>query len=64
MSIKYYATEDYVDKTIDNKFAGCWISFTDEDGNPTNEPYIHFTVDEQGNPVYNSEISLAEDGEF
>ena len=24
------------------KLAGCWISFTDEDGNPTDEPYIHW----------------------
>lgn len=22
--------------------AGCWISFTDENGNPTDEPYIHW----------------------
>lgn len=22
---------------------GCWIEFTDEDGNPTDEPYIHWT---------------------
>lgn len=22
--------------------AGCWIAFTDEDGNPTDEPYIHW----------------------
>ena len=21
---------------------GCWIEFTDEDGNPTDEPYIHW----------------------
>ena len=46
------------------KWAGCWIAFEDENGNPTNEPFIHFAVDENGNPVYNSEISLAEDGEF
>lgn len=27
---------------IDSKFAGCWISFTDENDNPTTEPYIHW----------------------
>jgi hypothetical protein len=36
----------------------------DENGNPTDEPFLHFAVDENGNPVYNPEISLAEDGEF
>lgn len=28
--------------TTDNKWAGCWIEFTDEDGNATDEPYIHW----------------------
>ena len=27
---------------LTNKFGGCWISFTDENGNPTSEPYIHW----------------------
>lgn len=27
---------------INTKWAGCWISFTDENGNPTDEPYIHW----------------------
>ena len=49
---------------MDTKWAGCWIDFTDEDGNSTNEPYLHYAVDENGNPVYKPEISLAEDGEF
>lgn len=29
-------------KSIDERLAGCWFSFTDEDGNPTDEPYIHW----------------------
>lgn len=28
--------------TVNNKFAGGWISFTDENGNPTTEPYFHW----------------------
>ena len=27
---------------INEKFAGCWIEFADENGNPTDEPYIHW----------------------
>lgn len=27
---------------LNNKWNGCWIEFTDEDGNPTDEPYIHW----------------------
>lgn len=27
---------------LNDKWAGCWISFTDENGNPTTEPYIHW----------------------
>lgn len=27
---------------VDAKFGGCWIEFTDEDGNATDEPYIHW----------------------
>ena len=42
MSIKYYATEEYVV----NKFAGCEIRFEDEDGNPTTEPFIHWDEEE------------------
>lgn len=30
----------------DNKWAGCQILFVDEDGNPTDEPYIHWYVEE------------------
>lgn len=33
-----------VDNSEDcTKLSGCWIEFTDEDGNPTDEPYIHWT---------------------
>ena len=28
--------------TVAGKLSGCWIAFTDEDGNPTDEPYIHW----------------------
>lgn len=27
---------------LNEKWNGCWISFTDENGNPTTEPYIHW----------------------
>ena len=29
---------------LEAKFSGCWIEFTDEEGNPTDEPYIHWMV--------------------
>ena len=29
-------------KELNNKLAGCWIEFADEEGNPTDEPYIHW----------------------
>ena len=48
---------------MDSRWAGAWIEFTDEDGNPTTEPYLHFAVDENGNPTYTG-IPYAEDGEF
>ena len=32
--------------TVDNKWNGCWIEFTDENGNPTDEPYIHWYTEE------------------
>lgn len=55
---------DFILANEQARWAGGWIEFTDENGNPTDEPYFHYAVDENGNPVYNSEISLAEDGEF
>ena len=27
---------------LNGKFAGCWVSFTDAEGNPTDVPYIHW----------------------
>ena len=27
---------------LEQTLGGVWISFTDEDGNPTSEPYIHW----------------------
>lgn len=27
---------------LEQTLAGVWISFTDENGNPTSEPYIHW----------------------
>ena len=33
-------------KTVNDKLANCWISFTDKDGNPTTEPYIHWLAEE------------------
>lgn len=29
------------------KLGGCWISFTDADGNPTDIPYIHWYADDE-----------------
>lgn len=44
-------------------FAGCVIMFVDEDGNPTDEPYIHWTTDESGT-VVNNVLPSAEEGAF
>ena len=45
------------------RWSGCSISFTDENGNATDEPYIHWYIDnETGNVV--DEVPQAEDGEF
>jgi len=35
-------TQEQAEAMLDNRLAGCWISFTDEDGNPTDEPYVHW----------------------
>lgn len=34
--------EEQVKAIVDERLSGCWISFTDADGNPTDEPYIHW----------------------
>lgn len=31
---------------LSDSLGGCWISFTDAEGNPTNEPYIHWYADD------------------
>lgn len=36
--LSYMEVSDYFAYVL----GGCWISFTDEDGNPTDEPYIHW----------------------
>lgn len=35
-----------VKTAINEAMGGCWIEFTDEDGNPTDEPYIHWYAEE------------------
>ena len=42
-----------VNAGLDNKLAGCWISFTDTEGNPTTKPYVH----------WNEEVADTEAGE-
>ena len=49
--------------SLEQALSGCWISFTDEENNPTDEPYIHYAVDENGNPVFTG-LAYVEDGEF
>ena len=29
-------------KSVENALGGCWLEFTDENGNPTDIPYIHW----------------------
>lgn len=31
-------------KELNNKLAGCYIAFEDAEGNPTDEPYIHWNI--------------------
>lgn len=67
--IKAISNEDgsqMLNEILDNhvaRWAGAWIEFTDENGNPSDEPYLHYTLDENGNPSYTG-IPYAEDGEF
>lgn len=39
--VNTYATKSAL-TTVENKLGGCWISFTDENGRATDEPYIHW----------------------
>ena len=34
-------------KDINSKLCDCWIDFTDAEGNPTTEPYIHWLAEEE-----------------
>lgn len=34
-----------------NSLGGVWFSFTDDAGNPTKEPFIHWNTDDDGNPI-------------
>lgn len=44
--------DDYVTvDTFNVTMNGTWIDFYDEDGNETDEPYIHWNVDENGKPI-------------
>lgn len=55
-----------VEKKADDalmRWSGCLISFTDEDGNATDEPYIHWYIDDETGKVID-EVPKAEDGEF
>lgn len=46
------ATDDYVTvNTFNATMNGTWIDFYDEYGNSTDEPYIHWNVDENGKPI-------------
>ena len=33
-------------KNLEETLSGCWIAFEDENGNPTDEPYIHWYAEE------------------
>lgn len=33
-------------KSVEQALGGCWIDFTDADGNPTDKPYIHWVTEE------------------
>ena len=74
----HYASKTEVDNaqlTADNAWTeaqkammhlcGCWIEFTDEDGNPTDEPYVHWNIDEEtGAIVTGLAYSDAEESEY
>ncbi len=36
-----------VKTAIDEAMGGCWIDFTDAEGNATDEPYIHWYAEEE-----------------
>lgn len=45
-TIHITASERAEYQSMINKLGGCWISFTDADGNPTDIPYIHWYADD------------------
>ena len=45
---KGYLVDALVVKNDRQRWAGCWIAFEDAEGNPTDEPYIHWLVEEDG----------------
>lgn len=50
--------------SLEQTLAGCRISFTDADGNPTDEPYIHWFVDSETGAAVSQGLPNAEEGEF
>lgn len=40
------ATMNDLEDRIAEPWAGCWIAFEDENGNPTTEPYFHWMAEE------------------
>ena len=50
----YITKEEMSDAVLEEAkvvLGGCWIEFKDENGNPTNEPYVHWIVDEESGVV-------------
>lgn len=50
--------------SLEQTLAGCRIDFTDADGNPTDEPYIHWFVDSETGAAVSQGLPNAEEGEF
>lgn len=50
--------------SLEQTLAGCRIDFTDADGNPTDEPYIHWFVDSETGAAVSTGLPNAEEGEF
>lgn len=41
-----------------NSMGGTWISFTDTEGNPTTEPFIHWQTEDDGTPITTPAIDI------
>ena len=50
--------------SLEQTLAGCRIDFIDADGNPTDEPYIHWFVDSETGAAVSQGLPNAEEGEF